>query len=277
MPRYEYDLPPHKVTHKKLPLADLNVDEVAQRSLNKNRAKTLADSFSVEAAGTIVVNVREDGTYWTVDGQHRVAAALLAGVTHLPCEIHWGLDRQGEATLFMMKNRESRKPNAQEEYSIGLAAELALFVDTEKVLLDHDLTIGSTSANSIGAVQAVVRIVENEGPEVLDWTLTVLEEAFGRHDLSSKGGRCWDGMLIGGMGTFLARHGEEIGGKDALPKLAAKLSRFGNANKWIAEVMSLSTLGGAQHSGTSGRSGAAYRLFVMVWNKRERGKVIQAA
>src|SRR4051812_32748181 len=99
---------------------------------------------------------------------HRNRASELEGISTIVGEVHHDLTVQEEAILFLIKNRESNKPNALDEYKVGLTAGLPLFVDTEKVLQAHQLDIGSTSANGVGAVAGVLRIVDTYGPEILD-------------------------------------------------------------------------------------------------------------
>jgi hypothetical protein len=76
---------------------------------------------------------------------------------------------------------------------VGLTAGLSLFVDTNNLLQNHGLEMGSTSTNSVGAVAGVLRITDTYGLEILDRTLTVAENAWGRTAAA------WDGMLLGGI------------------------------------------------------------------------------
>ena len=66
----------------------------------------------------------------------------MCGITTLDAEVHEGLDVSEEAVLFLLKNRESSKPQPLDKYKVGLTAGLPLFVDTQKVLDRHGLGIG---------------------------------------------------------------------------------------------------------------------------------------
>jgi hypothetical protein len=264
--RYEYVLSPHHVDYGvTLDVEDLRVDPQAQRTLNEKRAQDIADEMIREAVGSIVVSKRPNGDMFIVDGMHRWRACQLTGIKSIVAEVHNDLSQQEEAVLFLIKNRESNKPSAIDEYKVGLTAGLPLFIDTEKVLLSRGLSLGSSSANVIGAVSGVLRITDQYGPEILDRALVVAEEAWGRSRDT------WDGMLLGGLGMLLGRHGDLVDDS----ALAGKLAKAGSAQRWIGNVHSVASAGGTQNSGTGSRLSTAYHLMVKEWNKgKSKNKIV---
>lgn len=261
--KYQYKLPEHEVDYGvPVKVADLKIDPQAQRTLVEKRAQRLADEFIPAAIGTIIVSERENGEKYIVDGQHRWRACQLLGQEYVMCEVHRGLTQTEEAVLFLIKNRESARPAAIDEYVIGLTGGIPVFVDTEKVLVAHGLKMGNTSVNSIGAVNGVLRITDKYEAETLDRTLTVAEKAWGRS------ADTWDGMLLGGIGEFLGRHGSMVNDEE----LAKKIAKAGSAAGWRGNVHSISTAGGTQHSGTGGRVMTCYHLIVHQWNKGRRSE-----
>jgi hypothetical protein len=263
--RYDYVIPPHPVKYgQSVKISDIELDEKAQRFLNHPRARVIADNMIEEALGSLILSER-DGQRYVVDGLHRWTACKIRGFpTVVKAEIHSGLTQQEEAMLFLVKNRESSKPNALDEYKVGLTAELPQFVDTEKVLQAHGLQMGSSSANSIGAVAGVLRIMEDYGPDTLDRTLTVAAGAWGRTP------ETWDGMLLGGLGRFLGEHDTLVDDHELIKKIAKK----GTAFHWRGMVSSRSSGGGTAQSGTGGRISACYALILEEWNKGRRTKKI---
>jgi hypothetical protein len=260
--RYSYELPVHDVQYGvKIPVDELKIDPQAQRTLNEKRAQGIADNLVPEALGTIVVSQRPDGARYVVDGLHRKRVCELKGIPMVMAEVHQGLSQAEEAVLFLIKNRESSKPNALDEYMVGLTAGLPLFVDTDDVLKKHDLEMGSTSKNSIGAVAGVLRITDTYGPEILDRTLTVADEAWGRRSPAT-----WDGMLLGGIGMLLGKH-EMI---DDDHELAMKIAKKGPAERWVGDVQSIASGGGLHHTGTGSRVSTCYQLLLREWNKGKR-------
>ncbi|MFF1960246.1 DUF6551 family protein [Streptomyces sp. NPDC058220] len=266
--RYAFELPTHHVDYgKEIVIGDLNIDPQAQRTLNERRAQTIANGMVREAIGSIVVSERADGDLYIVDGQHRWRACALAGIPTIMAEVHHDLTQAEEAILFLIKNRESHKPRPIDEYHVGLTGGVPLFVDTDRILQKHGLTLGSTSTNGVGAVSGVLQITDRYGSSTFDRTLTVAEEAWGR------AAETWDGMLLGGIGMFLGRWGDLVDDKE----LARKLLDAGTAAKWRSEILSQSSRGGFNNSGTGSRVSTSYRLVAGAWNKgRRAGNRIEA-
>lgn len=241
---------------QEIAVSELNIDPQAQRTLNEKRAQHIANNMVREAIGSIVVSRRADGDLYIVDGQHRWRASALASIPTIMAEIHHGLTQAQEAILFLIKNRESHKPRPIDEYHVGLTGGVPLFVDTDRILQKHALTLGSSSTNGVGAVSGVLQITDRYGAATFDRTLSVAEDAWGRS------AETWDGMLLGGIGMFLGRWGDIV--DDA--ELAKKVERMGTAAKWRSEILSQSSRGGFNNSGTGSRVATAYRLVVNAWN-----------
>ncbi|KOG91885.1 hypothetical protein ADK38_00700 [Streptomyces varsoviensis] len=261
--RYTFELPEHDVDYGvEIPIKDLNIDPQAQRTLGEKRAQNIANNMVREAIGSIIVSKRPNGDLYIVDGQHRWRACALAGIPVIMAEIHHGLSQAQEAILFLIKNRESHKPRPIDEYHVGLTGGVPLFVDTDRILDKHGLTLGSTSTNGVGAVSGVLQIVDRYGSSVFDRTLTVAEESWERS------AETWDGMLLGGIGMFLGRWGDLVDDKE----LARKIQAMGTAAKWRSEILSQSSRGGFNNSGTGSRVSTAYRLVASAWNRGRRAE-----
>ncbi|MFD5308351.1 DUF6551 family protein [Streptomyces ardesiacus] len=261
--RYTFELPQHEVDYGvEVSIKDLNIDPQAQRTLNEKRAQNIANNLVREAIGSVIVSKRLDGDLYIVDGQHRWRACALAGIPTIMAEIHHDLSQAQEAILFLIKNRESHKPRPIDEYHVGLTGGVPLFVDTDRILDKHGLTLGSTSTNGVGAVSGALQIVDRYGASVFDRTLTVAEEAWGRS------AETWDGMLLGGIGMFLGRWGDLVDDKE----LARKMLTMGTAAKWRSEILSQSSRGGFNNSGTGSRVTTSYRLVANAWNKGRKAE-----
>lgn len=256
--RFQYELPDHRVEYGvEVELDSLKIDDDAQRKLNEKRAKEIAEGLIVDALGSIVVSERADGKRYVVDGMHRTQACKLRGLRTIKAEIHYGLSQQQEATLFLIKNRESAKVSTIDQYRVGLTAGDALCVSVDQVLKKHGLGLGASSTNSVGAVSAVLRVTRLYGPEVLDRALTVVEAAWGRDKES------WDGVILGGVAMFLGRHGSSVDDDE----LAKKMLKRGLAARWRSEALTRASNGGYNNSGTGSRESQCYQMVVESWNK----------
>lgn len=84
-----------------LPINSLRFDDRYQRPLgasNWKAIKKIANKFQWRKFGSVNVARLEDGLYAVVDSQHRVHAANMIGVTHVPCLIYnMTLQEQAEA------------------------------------------------------------------------------------------------------------------------------------------------------------------------------------
>jgi len=256
--RFHYILPEHRVEYGvEVEIDTLKIDTEAQRNLNVKRAESIAAGLIVDALGSIVVSERGDGSRYVVDGMHRTEACRIKGLKTIKAEIHYGLNQQQEATLFLIKNRESAKVSTLDEYKVGLTAGDALCVSVDRVLKKHSLGLGSSSTNSVGAVSAVLRITRQYGPEILDRTLTVVETAWGRDK------ETWDGVILGGVAMFLGRHGQKIDDQE----LAKRMLKRGLAARWRSEALTRASNGGYNNSGTGSRESQCYQMVVESWNK----------
>ncbi|MEV1244508.1 DUF6551 family protein [Nonomuraea sp. NPDC049750] len=256
--RFQYALPDHRVEYGvEVEIDSLKIDDDAQRGLNVKRAQGIADGLIVDALGSIVVSERADGNRYIVDGMHRTEACKIRGLRTIKAEIHYGLIQQEEATLFLIKNRESAKVSTLDEYKVGLTAGDALCVSVDQVLQSHGLGLGASSTNSVGAVSAVLRITRQHGPLILHRTLKVVETAWGRDKES------WDGVILGGVAMFLGRHGSSVDDDE----LAKKMLKRGLAARWRSEALTRASNGGYNNSGTGSRESQCYQMVVESWNK----------
>lgn len=264
---YSYDIPDHPIEYKKVDPRSIKFDPRAQRNLNKARARTIAEKLVPTALGTPILSQRKDGLY-AVDGMHRVYACqlILAGevsvskkvreaVRSITCEIHSDLSMANEASLFIIKNKESSKVGPNDEFRIGVLAGHPLFQDTNTVLEKHQLKVGSSSVNGVRGIKGILSIVMEQGPEILDLALTIAEDAWGRTPDT------WHAVTIGGIATVMSKHPE------LKPKeMAQKLKRQGDPTAFKAKIQTIATNNNTRADGTKGRVKAAHLAVAGAWN-----------
>ncbi|MFI5571653.1 DUF6551 family protein [Streptomyces sp. NPDC051740] len=269
---YSYDIPDHSIEYIKVDPRTIKFDPRAQRNLNKARAQAIAEKLVPTALGTPILSQREDGLY-AVDGMHRVYACqlILAGkvlvseevreaVQTITCEVHSGLSMANEASLFIIKNKESSKVGPNDEFRIGVLAGHPLFQDTNTVLEKHQLKVGSSSVNGVRGIKGILSIVMEHGPEILDLSLTIAEDAWGRTPDT------WHSVTIGGIATVMSKHSDVVNPQE----LAQKLKRQGDPTSFRAKIQTTATNNNTRHDGTKGRLKAAHLAVASAWNAHRR-------
>lgn len=143
-------------TNKVIHLADLNVQHDTkggwtvnhglvpyQHIPNKGKVKDIALYFDETYVVCPVVSEREDGTLVIVDGQHRVLAMLVSGVTDWACEVFTGLDLAGEALLYRRINGDRRSPSKYEMWVADRVANDKLVLACDKTLATYGLEVAA--------------------------------------------------------------------------------------------------------------------------------------
>lgn len=197
-------------TEQYLPANALAVDPTYQRPTNAGRVKKIADSFDAELAGRLVVNLRKNGQYHVVDGQHRLAAMRMRKIPLVPCIVYEGWTPEREAEVFRLLNTLTKQPTHYERHRAGVRAGHKDSLDIEEIvaavgcrLIERSHSGGS--GKKIAAVLMCYRIYHSRfgGPDLLRRTLSVLSDSFGDQD------HAFDGDMVVGVAFFLWRASRE--------------------------------------------------------------------
>lgn len=166
----------------------LTIDPVVQRSLDEVRVVRMSKVFDKSAVGTFVVSLRGDGTMVVLDGQHRRAAAILAGMPDLkvPCDVRRGLTIAEEAELFRRLNT-TRRLTQSVDHAKGVLAGDPEALGIEETLQKFGWSIGQGNGREgvILAIDAVrqsyrgLRIDSEKGPQAFHDALETITRAFG--------------------------------------------------------------------------------------------------
>jgi hypothetical protein len=169
---------------RQLKAGQLQVDPIVQREFKPHKARKLSEEWEDTAVGVLVVSKRADGSHWIIEGQHRWAAGLdLFGEDYkFTCEVHTKLSLEDEAMMFLLINNNRTKPTPYDRFRIALVAGHADELAIDRVAQKLDLTLGPTARSStIGAIEALRRILQAVDEEGLHDTIDVAIQAFGRH------------------------------------------------------------------------------------------------
>lgn len=171
-------------TYRRIPVGDLSIDESYQRTLSESRVRRMAGNWDDAMVGTLEVSDR-GSSYVVFDGQHRRAAAVLAGTTTLPCIVHSGLSPQDEAALFARLQSERKALTAFDAFRARLRAGDQDACEVQSVLDKYGYTAAPTrrdSPRTISAVVALNRIHLRGGVVGLDETMGLIEQAWQDED-----------------------------------------------------------------------------------------------
>lgn len=204
-------------------VSDLNIDHSAQRKLSMPWVKDHVEQFDVDQLGYIVVNLRDDGKWYVVDGQHRVELmrAVGWGDQLIQAELFKGLTQREEAVLFNARN-DRRAVRKFDHFRISVTAGDERACDITHIVASCGLSITDQQTDGgITAVDKLEKVYEGasitslrEGRPALARTLTTIKNAWG----TSPAG--FNGALLYGIGLVQLRYNGAIDQKALAAKLA---------------------------------------------------------
>lgn len=147
-----------KPKYIKLKPSETTVDQRYQRELDPRRAKVMSDKFDPALLGVPVISKREDGDHVRIDGQHRLAAAEMAGRgdESILCEVHEGLTITEEAALFLALNGGRSAVRVYDKFKARQVAKEPVALEIVATLKSIGLRISkSQQKGCVCAIQAV--------------------------------------------------------------------------------------------------------------------------
>lgn len=219
-----------------VPAGEMTPDHDYQRDRKAPRVQRLVEGWDDRKVGALLVVRHDDGDrryYLILDGGHRWdAARTLYGEDYeLPVVIVGDSAATGDAEVFLGVNRDRSAVAKWDEFRVALNGGLSPYVDIEhglqaKVRDGNALGVAQkASPNRIGCVQALLRIHDSYGLEVLLRAVDVLDDLWGRHP------ETWDADMLQAVARFLARNSDLD--LDRLEQVLAKKS----ISQWKATAL----------------------------------------
>lgn len=164
-----------------LPAHVLRLGAPYQRPTDMARVDTYAKTFDPSRLEIIDVSLRNDGTYWVVDGQHRVHAARKAEYGDmLLCKVNTGLTLEQEAERYVRLNKDRKNPTKLELFWARFIAGDEHVVAIKQIVEDEGFKVAKFLGGSgIVAIAAVEKSYKSDGGPILRKTLAALREAWG--------------------------------------------------------------------------------------------------
>lgn len=168
-----------------LPLGIIRFDPAYQRDVRQAHVKRIAEGFDPLLFEPPLVNWRDDGSFYAMDGQHRVLAALerFGEEAQATCRIFYGLTVAEEARIFGAQDNR-RRLTPIERFRGGLEAGRQPYVAINAIVTESGWMIAPyyqdrERMRGIQAVGALETVYRNYPDGHLALTLGVIRDAFG--------------------------------------------------------------------------------------------------
>jgi hypothetical protein len=205
-----------------LEVATLQVDYTYQHRPYVHAIENLNRDFNPALSGFILVNIRDGGTAWIIDGQTRMEVHKTRGLQWIRSEIMRGLTAAQEAEIYLIKCINTQRLPVDSflaEYKAGRPQALLI----QAILKEHDIEVESyATRHGASTGQAVVSCIaslkrtlrEDKDGDFLRTTLDLIIATWGYHP-SGLGGQ-----YIEMMHGLVRRYGDEIDRKGFIGKLS---------------------------------------------------------
>ena len=161
----------------RLPIGILKVDSY-QKKLRRKVIDKIVENFDPIALGLIHVSLRDDGTYWVFNGQHRIEALKIRGENYVDCLVFTGLTFEQEASGFVGHHNVS-KPTKIEEHNGRLLSGDFVAKDIEMVANELNLRIvAGGMKNTVQSITTLYQIYNENGRKILSDVLRVVRDGF---------------------------------------------------------------------------------------------------
>jgi hypothetical protein len=201
-------------------VSEMRISPKAQRGHNKPGAQALIEeivsNFDPDKLGALTVSERE-GTFWVVDGGHRWNALMKMGYEDqlIQCWTYHGLSEKQEADLFLDLNN-VRVVSGMDKFKVAVVAGRSTECQIDAIARAEGLSIGTyRGETSIQCVGALTKVYENGGTKVLERTLQIIRDAYGKAGFSAR--------VVEGIGMFVATYENSFDQAQLVSKLSQKL------------------------------------------------------
>ncbi len=197
---------------------DLKVDHVYQRAVSKTKALEYAKNWSWVACGAISIALRTERgktEFWVMDGQNRVAAALLRDdIEELPCLCFEVESLEEEATGFVEINLHRGAPNSTDKYRAMLVARDRVALEIDALIKRHTArVVAGYSAGTTVSCVGVLLMLWKANPQVLERIFPLAVELMEGHPFHRDvvSGLYWlESAMLGGHSLLNARWEKRI-------------------------------------------------------------------
>jgi hypothetical protein len=239
----------------------LKIDETYQRTLETGSSQALIRRIAMYwdwgLCQPLFVARRSDGGLYVVDGQHRLAAAILRGdIWQLPCVVSSFDTAADEAASFVALNQQRRPLTKLDVFKAELAAgdreavAIVATVEAAGLHIASSTNLATIKPGSVSNIGGLQRCIRAHGPGILQRALEALRTAY-PNEVLRYAGTIFPGLVV--LATVDSISPEEIGAFTGSQK----------QGKWYRR-----TLEAMAADNRLGRWSAAQRVFRDAWQKQ---------
>jgi ParB-like nuclease domain len=206
-------------------LSFLRTDSRYQRPLSPVLVRRISTSFNSAKMGLIIVSKRDDGFYYILDGQHRVAALRALNHTDAPCYVYTDLTPKQEADIFETMNRVRRRATTRDSFRARYFMGDPTVIGIQTIANESGILLGKSASNTTqhASTTAAYKTLEDIyttdvangfGPAALRETLKVIRESWPDE------GEALKGPFIIGVAVFLAAFGNRTNHAEIVRKFS---------------------------------------------------------
>lgn len=243
--------------NQKISTSYLKTDMSYQSPVKEAQVKKIVNNFDPQKLHSIVVNRREDMTFYIIDGQHRVEALRELNIPLVDATIHTNLTVEEEAEMYYgINDRPAKSPNSKGKSSLKFgnksAVEIEKAVTSAGLKIDYDKNINTDGY--IVAYAALQSINKKYGPDFLEIVLEVIKQSFGIEK------RNYQAFIMKGFSEFMNIYGTRVD----ISHLINRLKELG-FEKFIQEV-------NKNQAGFSTKKESLPLTLAEIYNKRKHNK-----
>lgn len=217
-------------------IAELRIDPSYQRSVETGASQALirriAQHWDWGLFQPLVVARRDDGTFWVVDGQHRLAAARLRNDMYdLPCVVTQYASAGDEAATFVALNVQRRPLSALDLFNAAVTAndesatEIALMISAAGLALAPHTNSTAWKPGMVANIAGIQAAHRTHGKKATARALRVLAVAFEGQVL------VYAGTIFPGIARLIAETAADL--ED---QLLASVLAGATQKEWCADI-----------------------------------------
>lgn len=161
-----------------VPLNLIKTDHEKYQREEKHHVVTMAKEWDDEQCTVLLVNYRSnEGWFYVIDGQHRVAAAKLIGIEYLACEIYIDLSVKEEAKRYLEYNTGTKSLNPFDTFKANICWGEPVDTAIKAICDEYGVNvIERRRIKTLKSVPVARAIYKGGGVDALKWIFKLIED-----------------------------------------------------------------------------------------------------